>query len=318
MQFLRRKFMQFVPRRHIQRQRQQLAGPPHIECVFGELADIAFDDHHVLRCISRSLGILSAVAHPDLMDPDVRFFRHVPNLARQQQEHAHGFAPSSRRHAGAFAHGGDGANRRAKAYLAPAPSERDGAVDRAAVGIQYDGGSVKVAAVGEFFEVLRGVAGDNSDRADPAPAVRLACYPCKLHRRITLFVHGSAISGSTDRGHHSWKNDANGTGMKQRGPAGTKTGLATAFQSIFAEYASDPDSARPVHTLAIRRNCDRRPGLTLLFANCRKSDARRMHSRSCFRVYSESGIVHHLEQLMSNHCMASVDLSVVYATDGNR
>ena len=74
--------------------------------------------------------------------------------------------------------------------------------------------------------------------------------------------------------------------------------------------------ARPVHILAIRRNCDRRSGLGLLFANSLKSDARRRHSRSCFRVYSKSGIVHHLEQPMSNHCTASVDLSVVYATDG--
>ena len=247
--------MQIVPRRHIQRQRQQIASPAHIECVFREPADIALDDHHIPRRVSRSLGILGAVAHPDLMDPDMRFFRHVPNLARQQQKHAHGFAPSTRCHAGAFAHGGDGADCRAKADLAPAPSERDGVVDRAAVGIQHDGGSVKVAAAGEFVEILRGIAGDNSDRADPAPAIRLACHPGKLHRRLMRFVDGSAISWRTDSSQHG-KNDANGTGTKQCGPAGTKTWLG-AFQSLFAEFASDPDSARPVHTLAIRRNCDR-------------------------------------------------------------
>jgi hypothetical protein len=186
----------------------------------------------------------------------------------------------------------EGADRRIKPNLAPVPSERDGIIDRTAVGIQHDGRAAKVSAAGEFIEIFQGFAGDDSYRADPAPAIRFACNPSEVHRQFSIFEHGNGVSGSTNRGHHAWQRHAEGNCTKQRRPARSKTELAeAAIQCLVALFASGPNSASLVQTFAIRRNCDRRTGLTLLFANCVKSDARRRHSKSCFREYSESGIV---------------------------
>ena len=66
------EFMQIFPRRHAERKRQQVAGSAHIEGVFGETADVAFDDHQVLRRIARRLGVVRAIAHPDLVNADMR------------------------------------------------------------------------------------------------------------------------------------------------------------------------------------------------------------------------------------------------------
>ena len=93
--------------------------------------------------------------------------------------------------------------------------------------------------------------------------------------------------------HHARQRQVEVNCAKQRRPARSKTQLVeAAIQCVVALFASGPNSASLFQTLAIRRNCDRRTGLTLLLANCVKSDARRRHSKSCFREYSESVIVH--------------------------
>jgi len=131
-----------------------------------------------------------------------------------------------------------------------------------------------------------------------------------------LREHGAGISGSTNRGHQAWQSHTKGSGTIQRRSAGSKTGFAgTAAQCLVAVCASRPNSARLVQTLAIRRKCDRKAGLTSLLDNCDKSDARRINSRSCLCEFSESGIVHRLGQSMHNHCTPLISLSVVYATE---
>src|SRR5258708_25768291 len=70
---------------------------------------------------------------------------------------------------------------------APAPSERDGVVDRTAAGIQHDGGAAKLASVRKFIEIPGAVGGDDADRADPAPAIRLARDPAEFHRQFSFF-----------------------------------------------------------------------------------------------------------------------------------
>ena len=173
------------------------------------------------------------------------------------------------------------------------------------------------AAAGEVVEIFWGVASDDSDRADPAAAIRFASDPGKVHRKLMLREHGAGVSGSTNRGHQAWQSHTKGSRAKQRRAAGSKTGLAgAAVQCLVAVCASGPNSARLVQTLAIRRKWDREAGLALLLANCVKSDARRIHSKSSFREYSESDIVHRLEQSMHNHCTPLFNLSVVYATEG--
>src|SRR5450631_474427 len=113
-----------------------------------------------------------------------------------------------------------------------------------------------------------------------------------------LLEHGAGVSGSTNRGHQDWQSHTKGSGTIQRRAAGSKTGLAgAAVQCLVAVCASGPNSARLVRIFAIRRKCDRKAGLTLLLANCIKSDARRIHSKSCLREYSESDIVHRLGQI---------------------
>ncbi len=102
-QFGPRQFVQIFPRRHVQRQRQQIAGTTHVEGVFGETPDIAFHDHQIFRGVARGLGVVGAVAHPDLMHPDMRGLGHVARLARQQQKHAHRLAIGPGHDAGTIA-----------------------------------------------------------------------------------------------------------------------------------------------------------------------------------------------------------------------
>ena len=119
-QFTARQFVQVFPRRHAERERQQIAGSAHVEGVFREAADVALHDHQILRGVARGLGIVGAIAHPDLVHADMRDRRHVTGLARQQQEHAHRLAIGFRRHARAFAlrglraHGGADRGQRAE------------------------------------------------------------------------------------------------------------------------------------------------------------------------------------------------------------
>src|SRR5450631_445596 len=154
------------------------------------------------------------------MDPDMRLFWHGPNLARQEQIHARGFAPGLRRYPGRFARSGvrldAGADRRTKADRSPTPTERDCVIDRAAVGIQHDGRAAEIAVTGEFVEISRGVASDDSDRADPAAAIRFASDPGKVHRKLMLLEHSTGVSRSTNRGHQTWQRYAKGSRTKQR------------------------------------------------------------------------------------------------------
>ena len=71
-QFGARHLVQVFPRRHAERQRQQIAGSAHVEGVFREAADVALDDHQILRGVARGLGIVGAIAHPDLVHADMR------------------------------------------------------------------------------------------------------------------------------------------------------------------------------------------------------------------------------------------------------
>ena len=77
--------------------------PPMSKVYLVETPDVALHDHQVLRGIARRLGVVGAVAHPDLVHADMRDRRHVTRLARQQQEHAHRLAIGFRHHAGALA-----------------------------------------------------------------------------------------------------------------------------------------------------------------------------------------------------------------------
>src|SRR6202171_6140144 len=71
--------------------------------------------------------------------------------------------------------------------IAPAPSERDRVVDRTAAGIQHDGRAAELSAAREFIEIPWGIGGHDADGADPAPAIRLASDPAKLHRQFAFF-----------------------------------------------------------------------------------------------------------------------------------
>ena len=63
--------MQIFPRRHVQRQRQQITRAAHVEGVFSETPDIAFHDHQIICAVGRSLGVIGAVTEPDLMHPNM-------------------------------------------------------------------------------------------------------------------------------------------------------------------------------------------------------------------------------------------------------
>src|SRR5205085_6793716 len=113
---------------------------------------------------------------------DTRTIRHIARLARQQQEHAHRFAPGMRGDLGAIAVAriDAAADRGHDAIVAPAPAERHCVIDRAAAGIQHDGGATKLTLACELVEFFRGVGGYDTDRADPAAAVRPTGDPAEL------------------------------------------------------------------------------------------------------------------------------------------
>jgi len=78
-----------------------------------------------------------------------------------------------------------------------------------------------------------------------------------------------------------------------------------------------PSSAWAVHTFAIRKKCRCKAGLRTSPTNCMQSDAKRRHSKSCFRDFSECCKAPRLD-IRHKHCTASLVLSVVYATDKRR
>ena len=212
--------MQIFPRRHIQRQRQQIASTAHVEGVFGQTPDVALHDHQVLRGVTRRLGVVGAVAHPDLVHPDMRRLRHVARLARQQQEYAHRFAIGFRRATGAIALRGAGLGADAdggqRPETAPPPPERDRVVDRTAAGIQHDGGAAELTAARELIEIPRAIRGHDADRADPAPAIRLACDPAEPHRQLAFFERDAGMRRTTRCRHQAGQHDAQGGRADQR------------------------------------------------------------------------------------------------------
>ena len=216
-----RQFVQIFPRRHAQRQRQQIAGAAHVEGVFGKPADVALDDHQILRGVARGLGVVGAIAHPDLMHADMRRLRHVARLARQQQEHAHRLAIGFRHRRWR--------DRRARsacttlmptvvssAEAAEASAERDGIVDRAAAGIQHDGRAAELASARELVELPRAVRGDDADGADPAPAIGLAGDPAELHRQFAFFEGAAGVRRIAQRRDRAGQCDAKGGGAEER------------------------------------------------------------------------------------------------------
>jgi hypothetical protein len=82
--------------------------------------------------------------------------------------------------------------------------------------------------------------------------------------------------------------------------------------------ALGPRTARSDHTLAIRRKCDCKAGLSTLPTNCIQSAARRMHSNSYFRQLTDSDTVHLLKTRAPNRCTALRVLSVACATEKSR
>ena len=98
--------------------------------------------------------------------------------------------------------------------IAPAPSERDGIVDRAAAGIQHDGRAAELTPACEFIEVTWTIRGDDADRADPTPTVRLARDPAEPHRHFAFFEGDAGVRPTTVPGCHGRQCDAKGDGAK--------------------------------------------------------------------------------------------------------
>src|ERR1700741_411559 len=123
------------------------------------------------------------------MNPNMGSLRYVTRLARQQQEYAHRFAIGHGRHVGRNALRSVGLNADADGgqcpEIAPAPSERDRVVDRAAAGIQHDCRAAELSAAREFIEITRSIGRHDADRAAPASPIRLASDPAKLHWQST-------------------------------------------------------------------------------------------------------------------------------------
>ena len=144
---------------------------------------------------------------------------HITGLARQQQEHTHRLAIGFGRNAGAIALRGVGldadADRGQGTEIAPTPSKRDGVVDRAAAGIQHDGGAVEDASAREFIEILRAVGGHDADRADPAPAIRLARDPVELHRLFAFFEGDTGLRRTAGYGDRAGHCETDGGGANQ-------------------------------------------------------------------------------------------------------
>ena len=53
--------MQLFPRRHVQRQQQQVTRTAHVEGIFGEMSNIAFHDRQIICAVDRGLGVIGAV-----------------------------------------------------------------------------------------------------------------------------------------------------------------------------------------------------------------------------------------------------------------
>src|SRR5258708_22966915 len=94
--------------------------------------------------------------------------------------------------------------------MAPAPPKRDRLMARAAAGIKQDGGAAEMPTACEIVEIPGAVSGDDADRADTAPAIRLASDPAELHRRFAFFEGDAAIRRTAQRGHQAKQCDVTG------------------------------------------------------------------------------------------------------------
>ena len=105
------------------------------------------------------------------------------------------------------------ADRGHHAQRAPAPSQRDGIIDRAAAGIQHDGGAMKFTPACEFLELVRAVGCHDADRADPAAAIRLAYDPVKMHRQFAFFERtGGGVRRGAEHDERAGQSDTKGGG----------------------------------------------------------------------------------------------------------
>src|SRR6266403_4841607 len=179
-----------------------------------------------MGAIACRLGVIGAVAHPDLMYPDMRPLGHITRLARQQQEHAHRFTISFGRDDRAIALRGrgldTGADGRQRTKIPPAPSKRNRVVDRTATGIQHDGHTAELTSAREIIEILGTVGGNNADRADPARAIRLPRDPATLHRHFAFFERDAGMCRAAERGDRARQCDAKAGGADQRPTANIK------------------------------------------------------------------------------------------------
>ena len=101
-----------------------------------------------------------------------------------------------------------------------------------------------------------------------------------------------------------------------------REGRVSAGSARFVEFsvcvsAPGPCSAWICNAFAIRTKCDCKAGSGTSHANCMQSDAKRRHSNSCFRNFSDSDIARLLNR-HCNDCTAPRVLSVVYATERGR
>jgi hypothetical protein len=67
---------------------------------------------------------------------------------------------------------------------AEAATDRNRVVDRTAAGVQHDGRAPELSASRQFIEIPWSIGRHDADRADPAPAIRLASDPAKFHRQF--------------------------------------------------------------------------------------------------------------------------------------
>ena len=104
--------------------------------------------------------------------------------------------------------------------IAPAPSERDRVVDRTAAGIQHDGRAAELPAAREFIEIPWSIGGHDTDRADPAPAIRLARDPAELHRQFASFEGDAGMRRTAQQGHQADQCDAKGGANEQHPSSG--------------------------------------------------------------------------------------------------
>jgi hypothetical protein len=160
------------------------------------------------------------------MHPDMRGLWYIARLARQQQEHAHRLAIGFGLDARVIALRGMGPDADAdggqRTEAAPAPSERNGVVDRTAAGIQHDGGATELASARELIEILGAIGGDNADGRDPAVAIRQARDPAEFHRQLAFFESHPGMRRAAERRDRAGQCDAQGGGAEQRPTAEIK------------------------------------------------------------------------------------------------